>query len=219
MTEGLQVALLSFVGGLLGGGGLAGGLAFYFLKRRELAYQSRVAQMAVQKVAVYAKCAKFLRRLQSYQIVEAFDVWNDLADELLLWASADVYRQASSYLRRLAEDPSGRGLHFERDVAPILAAMVKDVNPGTTLRPEDVLPHARFIPQNPELLELHELAFAEPQKFNELGNTLKTNLALIEEIKRGRLGNFPEVVATFRRYLRPGEPIPEHIEHRPPSSI
>jgi len=201
MSDQMIVGIITFIGGLIGGSGIVGGLVFYRLRKKEISFQSKIESLSEKKIEVYKKCTAFLRRLKSYRMYEAFEIWNELADELVLWGSDNVYHVASQFFLKLANDPSLHGMDWETEIAPIIKAMIEDINPGTTLRSEDLLPYAKIDLQDTFILDLKQLALSAPKEFREIAKNLKENTALIEEILKFHMGDPLEVTRAIKNEI------------------
>ena len=198
MSNEIVAALVGLLAGLIGSGGIFGGILFHRLRRLELAYEARVTSLIEQKIRVYRKAASFLRRIKSFRIGEAFDIWNDIADELMLWGSEDVYKRASRFLRKMAADPGLSGLVWEEEIGPILQAMVKDTNPGTGLATGDILEFVQFLATDEEISHIHSYAYSNPERFDEILTALARNQAHLTDVSNYKVGDPKEVLHAIR---------------------
>lgn len=199
MDTSLSVGLITFLGGLIGG--LGGAYYAHFLRRREVLHSERVARVVERKADVYRRCAAFLRSARGIPIVIAVDRINELADEMLLWASADVYKEFSSLTLKMAKDLIGNGSDWLSMILPTLRAMAKDINPGLELQAENVIPHVTFVDHG-SADALWNVAWRQPEEFNKIALLLKQNSEMMGDLVRHRYGDYDSTSNVILEYVR-----------------
>ena len=201
MMQELFQFLPSFFGGLLGGAGLLAIVIRWWFKRKEIEFQARLERLSSRKFDVYRKCIAFLREaFTTYRIIEGFEIWNDLVNDLILCASPSVYIKARDLLWKISQDPTGKELGLD-EIQSLITAMVKDLNPLTALKEQDILLKPKLEMSDPLVIELEKISFKYPKEFHEIAVTLKQNALLRHEIERYHFGDLYKVVETIKREI------------------